>query len=193
MPTRDLSTFGPVEPGVGDGLVGAVDADAAGPGAAADVFLLLVPQLVEVADAGQRLADVADFVGLDAAAAGQQAVAELGQRVAVGRGQADAGDDDPLVVGPAGTIVRIIRRPNAVNLEVNGSQADWQAAESDQAPIASDRLQGRAVASTASRQEPCRTASSRSRHDVHGLPASLRSQRRLPAARIPSAVETCGA
>ena len=78
--------------------LGAVDADAAGAGAAADVFSLLVPQLVEVADAGQRFADVADVVLLHAAAAGEQRFAILGQRVAVGRGQADAGDDNPLVV-----------------------------------------------------------------------------------------------
>ena len=79
--------------------MGAVDADAAGPRAAADVLAALIAQLVEVADAGERLADVANVVLLDAAAAGEQRRAELGQRVAVGRGQADAGDDDAVVVG----------------------------------------------------------------------------------------------
>ena len=43
---------------------GAVDADAAGPGAAADVLAALVAQLVEVADARHRGAEVADLVGL---------------------------------------------------------------------------------------------------------------------------------
>ena len=100
---RRLVDVGPIEPGVGDGLVGAVDADAAGPGAAAQFLLLLIAQLVEVADAGHGRADVANLVGRDAAAAGQQALAKLGQIVAVGGGQANAGDHDPiaLVASPA--------------------------------------------------------------------------------------------
>jgi len=58
----------------------------------------LILQLVEVADAGKRFADVADVVFTDAAAAIEQRVAKLRQSVAVGRGQADAGDDNPLMV-----------------------------------------------------------------------------------------------
>src|SRR5262249_48844929 len=88
----------PIEAGVGDRFLGAVDADAAGPRAAAHLLLLLVLQLVELTDAGQRFADVADVVFLDAAAAGEEPRAELGERIAVRRGEADAGDDNPLVV-----------------------------------------------------------------------------------------------
>ena len=88
----------PIEAGVGDGLMGAVDADAAGPGAAANFLALLVAQLVEVADPRQRGADVANLVGRHAAAAVEQRFAELGQRVAVRRGQSDAGNDNSLVV-----------------------------------------------------------------------------------------------
>ena len=61
-------------------------------------FLLLVLQLVEVADAGQRFADVADVVLLHAAAAVEQGFAKFGQRVAVRRGEPDAGDHNPLMV-----------------------------------------------------------------------------------------------
>ncbi len=91
--------FGPIEARVGHRFLGTVDADAAGPRAAADFLLLLILQLVEVADAGQRLADVANVVLLHAAAAVEQRVAKLGQRVAVRRREADAGDHNPLMVG----------------------------------------------------------------------------------------------
>jgi len=40
----------PVEAGVGNGFVGAEDADAAGAGAAADFFAFLILQFVEIAD-----------------------------------------------------------------------------------------------------------------------------------------------
>ena len=59
-------------------------------------FLLLVLQLVEVADAGERFADVADIVLLHAAAAGEERFAKLGQRIAIRRGEPDAGDDNSL-------------------------------------------------------------------------------------------------
>ena len=96
---RRLVDVRPIEPGIGDGFVGGVDAHAAGPSAATDVLAFLVPQFVEIADAGHGRADVADFVGGHAAAAGQQAVAELGQVVAVWGGQADAGDHHAPMIG----------------------------------------------------------------------------------------------
>ena len=99
MPTRDLSMFGQSRPASLTASLARIDADAAGPRAAAEVLLRLVAQGVERADAGQRLADVADLVLRHAAFAGQQGRPELGQVVAVGRGQPDAGDDDPLIVG----------------------------------------------------------------------------------------------
>ena len=80
----------------------AVDADAAGPGAAADLLAFLVAQLVEVADPRQRGAEVADFVRHDAAAARQQAFAELRQRIPVRRGQSHARNDNPLLIRPLG-------------------------------------------------------------------------------------------
>ena len=59
---RAVDVF-PIEAGVGHGLVGAEDADAAGAGAAADLLALLVAELVEVADPRQGGAEVAGFVG----------------------------------------------------------------------------------------------------------------------------------
>ena len=49
----------PIQPGVGDGFPGAVDADAAGPGAAAEVLAALVAEFVEVADPRHGGAEVA--------------------------------------------------------------------------------------------------------------------------------------
>ena len=92
----------PIEPRVGDRLVGRIDADAAGPRAAAEVLFLLIAQLVEVADAGQGRRRRSGFRTAHAAAAGQQVFAKFGQIVAVGGGQADAGDDDPVVLGTGG-------------------------------------------------------------------------------------------
>ena len=66
----------PIEPRVFHGFVGRINADAAGPRAAAEVLLRLIPQCVEIADAGQRLADVANLVVRDAAFASQQAPRE---------------------------------------------------------------------------------------------------------------------
>ena len=84
---------------VADGFLRAPDADAARPRAAAHVLFLLMPQLVEPADAGKRLAHIVDLVGRHAAASGQQGLAELWQVVAVRRGQPDAGKHDALFVG----------------------------------------------------------------------------------------------
>ena len=107
MPTRELVDVFPVEPGVGHGLLGRVDGDAAGPGAAADVFFLLIAQFVEVADAGDGFADIADFVVRDAAAAGEQVFAEFGQIVPIRGGQADPGDDNPVVIRSGGNHVQL--------------------------------------------------------------------------------------
>jgi hypothetical protein len=89
---------GPVQAGILDRLVGAPDSD--GPGArAAPCFLaLLVAQRVEVAHARGRRPEVAHVEELDARHARQQVLAELRQAVAVGAGQAHAGDDDALAV-----------------------------------------------------------------------------------------------
>src|SRR5690349_8205126 len=82
----------PVESGILYGFVGRINADAAGPGAAAKIFFRLVAECVEVADAGERLADIANFVVGDTAFSSEQGGAEFGQVIAVGRSQADAGD-----------------------------------------------------------------------------------------------------
>ena len=58
---RAIDVF-PIQSGVGDGLVGAVDADAAGPGAAPQVLAALVAEFVEIADPRHRGAEVADLV-----------------------------------------------------------------------------------------------------------------------------------
>ena len=100
MPTRRAVDVLPVEARVGHRLAGAVDADAAGAGAAADLLALLVAELVEVADPRQGGAKVADFVGRHAAAARQQGLAELGQGIPVRRGKSHAGNHNPLLVRP---------------------------------------------------------------------------------------------
>jgi hypothetical protein len=51
------------------------------------------------ADAGQRLTHVANLIFANTAFAGQERRSKLGQVVAVGRSQADAGDNDPLRSG----------------------------------------------------------------------------------------------
>ena len=68
---------GPIQPGIGDRLAGTVNADAAGPRAAADLFFLLVLQLVEVADAGHGRSDVANFVTPYATSTCEQILAEI--------------------------------------------------------------------------------------------------------------------
>ena len=90
---------GPVEAGIGDGFAGAIDPQAAGPGAAAELFFPLVAELVEIADPGDGRSDVAGFVGTDGAAAGQQIGTEIAQIVGPWRGQAHPGDHNPLSIG----------------------------------------------------------------------------------------------
>ena len=100
MPTVERSTFSQSRPESCDRLVGAEDADAAGAGAAADLFPLLIAKLVEVADPRQSGAEVAGLVGGHAATPLEQGLAELGQGVPVRRGQPHAGNHDPLLVRP---------------------------------------------------------------------------------------------
>src|SRR5262249_61539031 len=64
-----------------------------------EVLLGLVTKRVEGADTGECLAHVADLVIAHAAFPREQRDAKFGQAVAIGRGEADAGDDDPLVGG----------------------------------------------------------------------------------------------
>ena len=92
-----LADVWPRQAAVLDRFVGTVDRDGAGACPAADVFPLLVFQRIEVADAGQRLADVADLVLADAGFSCQQIGPVFSQSVAVGSGQADAGDDNALI------------------------------------------------------------------------------------------------
>ena len=99
----------PIEPRIGHRFLRTINADAAGPRAAADFLLLLIPQLVELADAGQRFADVANLVLLHAAAAVEQRVAKLGQRIAVRRREPDAGDHNPLMVVERAGHSRMVR------------------------------------------------------------------------------------
>ena len=103
----------PVEARIGHRLVGAIDADAAGAGAAADLLALLVAQLVEIANPRQGGAEIAGFVGRHPAAARQKRLAELGQRVSVRRGKSHARNDNPLLVRPLGHGRRkLLFRPN---------------------------------------------------------------------------------
>ena len=83
-----------IDTGIGQGLVGGIDPQAAGPGAAFVFLFLAVFGLGKVADPGRHLADIAQLDFADAADPGQQPGSEIGEVVGIGRGQADAGDDD---------------------------------------------------------------------------------------------------
>src|SRR5690606_31181327 len=78
----------PVKSRIGHGLVRAVNADASGPGAAANFLLFLVTQFVVAANARQRVADVTNLVGAHPGAPGEQTLSKFGQTVAVRRGKA---------------------------------------------------------------------------------------------------------
>ncbi len=92
----------PIEPRVGNCFLATINANAAGPRAAAEIFAFLILQFVELANTGQCLADIADFVPPHAAAAGQQVLAKLRQILPVGRSQAHSGNYDPLAFGFSG-------------------------------------------------------------------------------------------
>ena len=96
---RAVDVF-PVEARIGHGLVGAIDADAAGAGAAANLLAFLIAKLVEVADPGHGWPKIADLVGRHAATAFQQGLAKLGQGIAVRRGKTHAGNHHPLMIRP---------------------------------------------------------------------------------------------
>ena len=89
----------PIEAAVADRFVGGVDADAAGAGAAAEVFFGLVAEGIEIANAGEGAAEIANFVIADAAAIFEERLAERMPVIAVWRSQADTGDDDSLGIG----------------------------------------------------------------------------------------------
>ncbi|MFM2001669.1 MAG: hypothetical protein RI963_1095 [Planctomycetota bacterium] len=89
----------PIEAAVADRFVGGVDADAAGAGAAAEVFFGLVAEGIEIANAREGAAEIADFVIADAAAIFEERLAERMPVIAVWRSQADTGDDDSLGIG----------------------------------------------------------------------------------------------
>ena len=84
----------PIEPGVGDRLPDAVNREAPGAGASAQFAARLPFQHVAVANAGDRRAEITDFVRDDAADAVQNRAAVLGQIRPVRRRQPDAGDHD---------------------------------------------------------------------------------------------------
>ena len=93
---------GKIDTRVLQGLVGAVDTDAAGAGTAAVLPLLAVARLGKGAHPGRVHAHVAQVEGGDAARAGQQVAAELRQAGSPGGHQAHPGDDDaPVIHGPA--------------------------------------------------------------------------------------------
>jgi len=89
---------GPVEARVGDGFVGAINGDASCSCTTAELFAFLVLEFVEVALAGEGVADVADLVVIDAAFASQEGRSIVRQRIAVGGGESDAGNHDALVI-----------------------------------------------------------------------------------------------
>ena len=68
-----------------------------------DGFLLVENHcpICAAANACQGFTDVTGLIRLNAALPVEEASAELGQRIAVGRGETDPGNDNPLVVGTA--------------------------------------------------------------------------------------------
>jgi hypothetical protein len=59
----------------------------------------LVAEGIEIANAGEGTAEIADFVIADAAAIFEERLAERMPVIAVWRSQADTGDDDSLGIG----------------------------------------------------------------------------------------------
>lgn len=96
----------PINTARGDRLVGRIDTDTAGPGAAADIFFGLVFFIVKIANARQRFSEISNFVRPHAAATGQQRFSIGIPIVPVGGGQSDPGDDDPLRIGKRGGAIR---------------------------------------------------------------------------------------
>jgi hypothetical protein len=88
----------PVQPGISDRLVAAIDPDTARPRASPQVFPSLIAAFVKAADPGKRLAHIADLVFRNPATTVQQTLAELVQRVSVGCRQPDSRQHNPLIV-----------------------------------------------------------------------------------------------
>ncbi len=87
---------------IGNGLVGAINADAAGARAAAAFLPALVANLVEIAHAGQRFADIANLVAAYAASAREQRIAKVVQIVTIGSRESHSGNHNPLRIGESG-------------------------------------------------------------------------------------------
>ena len=117
----------PVESRVGHRLVGQKDADAAGAGSAADLFAFLITKLVEVADPRQGGAEIAGFVGLNAALPLQQGLTKLGQGVPVRRGKSHPGNHNPLMIWPFQSDDPAANRCQTT--KATRLWADWQAAD----------------------------------------------------------------
>ena len=134
-----LVDFVPVEAGVAECFAGTEDGNRPDAGTNAE-FLPLLPLVgIEVAHAGGMLAHVADVDHGDAGLAGEQVGPELSQRVAVGGGEAEAGDDDAGLGGhltsfhqvPAGHEVKP-RSPLAL--------ANWPPCHSLKADVPADQV-----------------------------------------------------
>ncbi len=170
---------GPVDAGVLYSLLGAVDADAAGPRTAADIFARLVSQGVVFANPRQRRAEVTDFIGAHAAAPGQQPSAQLGKRVTVGCRHPHPRDDNALSIGQAGRRLAGDHEGDSSTIqtfETSGLAGNWQADESD------------ASGATGQRSRPVL----RKRRAESGTPTRERHLLRSasPSCCIPSSVET---
>ena len=94
-----LIDFFPRQAGVAERLSGAEDGDGADAGTITDFFPLLPLSHVEVADAGGVLAHVAHIDHGNPGLTGEQVGPELAQRIPVGGGEAEAGDDDAWLGG----------------------------------------------------------------------------------------------
>jgi len=70
-----------------------------------------------MADAGEQFAHVADLLFLDSADTIEEVLAEFGQRVAIGGGEADSGNDD------AGGVKRHEQEKPLANPTINAIQA----------------------------------------------------------------------
>jgi hypothetical protein len=93
-----VSSYGcPVEPGITNGFVRTVDCDRSGTSSATEVFFLLISQLVEIADPGEHMSDIASLVVDDSGSTGEQILAKLRQIITVRRRDADSCDDDTVL------------------------------------------------------------------------------------------------
>ena len=119
-----LGKLFPIQSGIVDRFVGAINGNRSCPSTATDFFAFLMPQLVKIADAGQHVTNITGFESNDSGFPGQQGRAKFVQIVPVGSGQTDSGDHDPLFGGKL--TLRTLHAVKAIRIMMISSlRIDW--------------------------------------------------------------------